>query len=84
ALLWILRKTAGSVKAALVGLGFLGAFVIIRAASFHHVDAFLGRNLLGARWNWILELGAIITIASACIIYVQSAKRIKRQRHRRV
>lgn len=44
---------------ALAGLAFIGAFVLIRASSFHHVDAFLGRSLGGVYWNWILELGGI-------------------------
>ena len=38
-------------------------FVVIRAASFHHVDAFLASRLGGLRWNWILELGGILIVA---------------------
>ncbi len=37
-------------------LGLLGttavlAFVLIRAASFHHIDKFIGNRILGLRWN---------------------------------
>ncbi|MEH6757982.1 MAG: hypothetical protein V7676_10750 [Parasphingorhabdus sp.] len=74
AMLWFLRKTAASVKLALLGFSFLGVFVITRAASFHHVDQFLGREAFGWRWNWILELSGIGTIAIACVAYLRKAK----------
>lgn len=47
---------------ALIGMVFLVSFVVIRAASFTHVDGFLGRGLGPMRWNWILELGGIVVI----------------------
>ena len=47
---------------ALVGMMFLLGFVIIRAASFHHVDALLAARLGGLKWNWIFELGGIIVL----------------------
>jgi hypothetical protein len=31
----------------------------IRAASFHHVDRFIGQKILGLRWNWVLEMSGI-------------------------
>jgi hypothetical protein len=34
-------------------------FVVIRAASFHHIDRFIGQSVLGLRWNWVLEMGGI-------------------------
>ena len=42
-----------------VGLAFLLAFVLMRASSFHHVDAFLASTAFGLRWNWILELSGM-------------------------
>jgi hypothetical protein len=42
-----------------VGLAFLLAFVLMRASSFHHVDAFLASTAMGLRWNWILELSGM-------------------------
>ena len=36
-------------------LSILG-FVVIRAASFHHVDMLLASRLGGLKWNWILEV----------------------------
>lgn len=72
ALFFMLRKMANSLKVALLGFIFLGIFVLVRAASFHNVDEFLGEEFLGWRWNWILELTGIFTIAGTCIYYVQN------------
>lgn len=44
---------------ALMGATFVMAFVMIRAASFHPVDQFIGKRLLGLSWNAILETGGI-------------------------
>ena len=52
------RSTIG----ALVGSTGLLVFVIIRAASFHHVDDLLGHSLSGLRINWLLEMGALLMI----------------------
>lgn len=51
-----LRGILGRVWLALVGLGFVCVFVVVRAASFHHVDMALGSKLAGIRLNWLLEL----------------------------
>ena len=72
ALLWIFRKLATEIRIASVGLCILVAFIVIRAASFHHVDRFLGEHLIGLRWNSILELGSIIIIAAAGYLYRRS------------
>ena len=47
---------------ALWGTIIILGFVLIRAASFHHVDAFLSQSALGLRWNWILEMGGISVV----------------------
>jgi hypothetical protein len=59
------RRFGGPYRLAFAGGVFLGAFIIIRAASFHHVDRMLGFRLAGLRMNVILELGGIICIGSA-------------------
>jgi hypothetical protein len=56
-----IRHVLHRVIGALVGLGALVTFVIVRAASFHHVDMLLGRGRV--RLNWVLELGGIALIA---------------------
>ena len=44
---------------------FILGFVLIRALSFHHVNALLGSRLGGVKWNWIFELGGIAIVAVA-------------------
>jgi hypothetical protein len=53
------RKGSLALRHALFGAVVLTAFVVIRAASFHHVDLLLGEELAGLRLNVFLELGGI-------------------------
>jgi hypothetical protein len=45
--------------------GFVGllVFVVVRAASFHHIDQLINFRIGGVRMNWVLELGAIALVA---------------------
>ena len=52
----ILRGILGRVWPALLGLGFVCVFVVVRAASFHQVDILLGSAIGGVKLNWLLEL----------------------------
>ncbi|MFP8833735.1 hypothetical protein ACLIJR_05640 [Hydrogenophaga sp. XSHU_21] len=52
---------------ALAGAAGLSMFVVIRAASFHHVDALLGQSLGGIRMNWLLEMGGLAVIIAASL-----------------
>jgi hypothetical protein len=52
---WV-RGTGGRYALALLGMGALAAFVIVRAASFHHVDQFLFKTGVGPFMNRGLEL----------------------------
>lgn len=62
----LLRGILGRVWPALLGLGFVCTFVVIRAASFHHVDGLLGSWVLGLKINWLLELpGPLLVVVSA-------------------
>ena len=48
---------------AYLGVVFLVTFVVIRAASFHHIDTFLYRlPLLGNRVNFGLEFGGVLLV----------------------
>jgi hypothetical protein len=62
-LFWLYRNEWRRLGLALAGFGFLATFVVIRAASFHHVDRFLLSTIGGMRMNWIFELGGIAAIA---------------------
>jgi hypothetical protein len=53
------------VKLAAAGAIMLLTFIVVRAASFHHVDLVLGSVLGGVRINHLLELGGIGIIAAA-------------------
>ena len=71
----VFRSRSLQFRMASIGFVFLAAFVCIRAASFHHVDRFLKLYFLGARFNWIFELGGISLIGLA-------AARTRRTRRR--
>jgi len=67
-LLWAFaRKTVRHYRLALSGTIFLGCFILIRAASFHHVDQMLGWQVGWLRLNHILECGGIFLIALAAL-----------------
>jgi hypothetical protein len=50
-------------RLAMLGFVALLVFVVVRAASFHHVDQLINFHLAGVRMNWVLELGAIALVA---------------------
>jgi hypothetical protein len=68
-LLWLTRREALSVRLALVGLISIGSFVLLRAASFHHADHFLGRGAVTFNWGSILELAGIAIVATGAALY---------------
>lgn len=45
-----------------VGIVLLCTFILMRAASFHHMDVFIHHHWLGLRVNVILEIGAILVV----------------------
>ena len=59
---WKVRRFLGERVLVPIGLCALVTFVVIRAASFHHVDVLLMSRILGVRMNWILELGGIALV----------------------
>jgi len=68
AIIWALRGMPLRYYIALTGLMFLGFYVLIRAASFHHVDHFLGLGTEGFRLAWLVELGGIAITAAAAAL----------------
>ena len=66
-ILLLARGSLRSMRAVLAGTLALVCFVVIRAASFHHVDTILGLRFAGLKANWILELGGIAFVGfGAC------------------
>jgi hypothetical protein len=66
-LMWA-RTTPASTRLALSGATIMLGFVLIRAASLHNIDLFLrDETILGLRWDWILEAGAICVVLLASL-----------------
>jgi len=65
--LWLFRRGGVWVQLAQLGLITLYTFVVIRAASFHHIDAMLGKKVWLFNLNHILELGGIAVVALAAL-----------------
>ena len=59
---WVLHREWKNYLFPFTGLVLLVTFIVIRAASFHHVDRFLRWGPSGIRMNWILELGGIAVV----------------------
>jgi hypothetical protein len=59
----MLRGIVHRVWPALLGLAFVCGFVVIRAASFHHVDVLISSYAAGIKLNWLLELPGPILVA---------------------
>lgn len=65
--LWAFRRGGWWVLLGQVGLIALCTFVILRAASFHHVDMLLGQSVGFLKLNHVMELGGIAIVACAAI-----------------
>ena len=62
AMAWVWRRVLDRVWIAALGLGWMTSFVVIRAASFHHVETFL-RGLTEAG-NMAFEISGIAIVAA--------------------
>ena len=61
-LLWRARRASGPVRGAIIGLGLLLLFVLVRASSMHKVDWFINLRLAGVKANHLMELGGIALV----------------------
>lgn len=68
-MLWLTRRTHITVRLAIVGLGMIGLFVLLRAASFHHFDEDLVRGHPVFYWGAIQEYLGTMLVASAAAVY---------------
>ncbi|MFN3613332.1 MAG: isopropylmalate isomerase [Rubrimonas sp.] len=75
ALLALMRRALARQWLALLGISALCGFVLVRAASFTHIDAFLKTEIGGWRWNWVLELGAIGLTALGALWSIAAQRR---------
>jgi hypothetical protein len=60
---WYIHGAWRRYRMGFFGIVFLVTFVIIRAASFHHIDIFLKSGLGELHVNHMMELGGILFIA---------------------
>ena len=63
------RHACNTIKIALAGFTLLLGFVVMRAASFHNFDRLIGYELGGIRFNWVMEIGALLIIGIATLRY---------------
>lgn len=69
ATLWLTRRTHFTVRLALIGLVFIGLFVLLRAASFHHLNDILGRGPPDFNLGSVQEMAGIVVVAAAAWLY---------------
>jgi hypothetical protein len=65
--LWAFRKGGAWVQLGQLGLIALCSFIVVRAASFHDVDAMLGGSVWFFKLNHVLELSGIAVISIAAV-----------------
>jgi cytochrome bd-type quinol oxidase subunit 2 len=75
-LLLAARQELRRMLLALTGIAGLGCFIVIRAASFHHVDQFIHFSIAGLRMNWLLELGGIGLVVLGALRYPRTGQSI--------
>ena len=64
-----LRRSSLPAKTAVTGIILLFAFVIMRAASFHHIDQWVTIDVAGLRSGWWLEPAGIAVIGVSALVY---------------
>ncbi len=65
---WAFRRDWRQHGLALFGIVSLVTFVMVRAASFHHVDEFLSWRPAGVKFRWMLEIGGIACVGTSALI----------------
>lgn len=73
-LVWLTRGAHGGVRLALVGLAIIICFILVRAASFHHFDWVLRREVAGLRTHVILELAGITIVGLGAIWGIRAGR----------
>ena len=64
---WAMRRLVRKhvdLRLPLMGFVVLLVFIVVRAASFHHIDQLINLRLAGVRMNWVLELSAIALVSA--------------------
>ena len=74
-MLWLTRRTHAALRLALAGLAFIGVFILLRAASIHHLDELLGGGPPSFRWGSVQEMTGILMVAAAAWLYTRESRR---------
>lgn len=73
-MLGLTRRRHPTIRLALAGIGFIGVFVLLRAASIHHLDELLGRGAPEFNWGSWQEVIGILIVAVAAALYSRWAR----------
>ena len=76
AMILLTRRAHTAVRLALLGLVFIGLFVLLRAASFHHLDDLLGSGAPEFNWGSVQEMVGILIVASAAGFYTVNHRKV--------
>ncbi|WP_228242925.1 hypothetical protein [Porphyrobacter sp. GA68] len=75
AIVWLTRRSQAAIRLAIGGLAFIAVFVLVRAASFHHTDEWLGRDLSLIDYGTAQEVTGIALVAFAAVLYRRALAR---------
>lgn len=82
-LFWLVRGLRLGVWVALLGLALLGGFVMVRAASFHHIDVFMRTPVAGLKLHTVLELAGILVVIIGAALPRPAPKAYRRPGYQR-
>lgn len=71
-LVWLTWTADAAIRAALAGLMFIGVFVLLRAASIHHINDLLSSGSPMFPWGSVQEVFGILIVGLAGALYVRS------------
>jgi hypothetical protein len=81
---WLARLVRGlnmAVYTALAGLGLLALFILIRAASFHHLDVAMRTGIFGLKLHTVLELAGIAVVIAGARMHRRTKRPSPVSRH---
>ena len=59
---------------ALLGMGVLGAFVMVRAVGFHHVDMLINRDFANIKFNFLFENAGLVLVAVNALMLLRRTR----------
>jgi len=74
-LMRMLHRSSAPAKTAAAGIAMLFTFILLRAASFHHIDDWVTVDVRGLRSGWWLELAGIVVVALSALAYRAESRR---------